>query len=159
MDYVSIQTFNAGIAQDPVAETDLTNAAQAFETLSAALSAAGDTGDTIAPGTATGSQLIQDLSTYISDEETLLGRLESMAAANISGAAAWATTEISWLQKTIIGELGLLYEKGGTFSGLSEVSALIEDTTISATGHGTLTDPSGVSISRSYSRYVISPSR
>ncbi len=39
-----------------------------------------------------------------------------------------------------------------SLSPFSEFSALIENATISATGHSTLTGPSGVSISRSNSR-------
>jgi hypothetical protein len=80
-------------------------------------------GDTIQSGTADAAEYLKDLSAYITDEETLLATLNSMAA-SAGGAGTWISSEIAYLHDAIGSEITSLYANGGTISNLPECAAM-----------------------------------
>jgi hypothetical protein len=81
-------------------------------------------GDTIQSGTADGAEYLKDLSVYITDQETLLATLESMASNVGGGAGTWISSGVSSLHDAISSEITLLYANGGSISNLPECAAM-----------------------------------
>jgi hypothetical protein len=81
-------------------------------------------GDTIKSGTPDGAEYFKDLSVYITDQETLLATLESMASNVGGGAGTWIASGVASLHDAISSEITLLYANGGTISNLPERAAM-----------------------------------